>query len=189
MNSSVSLGGATISDMKLKVGRDIEVRLPAATDSRDWECCCLYVLTPTLPSSLSFNADLRYITGSPDAAAAEAEYTYVATGTVGGSASSTDEIKFKITAVDDSDPGFGPEAVGDITGTVGMAIDRVILPTATDADGDDVTHMLTPDLPAGLTFDDTLFIIEGTPTEVMAETEYTWAATDADGLMTGWHRG
>jgi hypothetical protein len=184
VNSSVSFAGATISDMKWKVGRDIEVRLPQATDSRT-RSVVAYSIDPTLPIGMNFDTALRYITGSPNAAAPEAEYTYIAVGTVGGDAEARDEIKFKITAAVDSDPVFGPESVGNITGTVGTAITRVQLPTATDADGDTVTHRLTPDLPAGLTFDDTLFIIEGTPTAAMAETEYTWAATDADGLMTG----
>jgi hypothetical protein len=189
VNSSVSFAGATISDMKWKVGRDIEVRLPQATDSRTGSAVAYSITTP--PSGVSFNTSLRYLTGAPDTAAAEAEFTYTATGTANGNNAAA-ELKFKITVATDSDPVFGPEAVGDITGTVGMAITRVQLPTATDADGDEITHRLTPDLPAGLTFDSTLFLIEGTPTAMTVDADgmqaavaYTWTATDADGPITG----
>ena len=188
VNTSVTIAG-TVADQTLKAGQVFELRLPTASDSTNGTI--LYTLAPEISDSipgLDFAGNLRIISGTPtaDSAVAEAEYTYTATTTDDGdNDTAAAERKFKIEVVIDSDPVFGPVTVSGIVGTIGTPITRVILPEATDADGDDVTHALTPDLPAGLTFDDQLFIIEGTPTAVMAETEYTWAATDADGLMTG----
>ena len=179
VNSTVTFA-TTVPNLTLKANKSFEYRLPQATDSRSGSAIT-YTLTDITATGLAFDANLRYISGTTGTTAvAEAEYTYTATGVVGG-LSSAAELKFKAKVVLDSDPEFGPETISDISGTVGTLITRVQLPTATDADGDMVVHTLTPDLPAGLTFDEGIKLIEGTPTAAMAETEYTWTATDADG--------
>ena len=187
VQSTVSFGTTTISDMRYKVDQAIDTQLPTAMDSRTGGTFT-YGLDPD-PSTigLTFTAVARHLGGTATPATVETEYTYTATSVV-DSVSAAAQLKFKITVVADSDPVFGPASISDITGTVGTEITRLQLPTATDTDGDDITYALTPDLPAGLTFDMGIRLIEGTPTErteddagMQAAVTYTWTATDADG--------
>ena len=57
------------------------------------------------------------------------------------------------------------------------------LPEALDGNAP-LTYSLAPDLPAGLTFDAETRTISGSATEALAETEYTYKATDLDGDST-----
>ena len=60
-------------------------------------------------------------------------------------------------------------------------IDPLTLPQASGGDGT-LTYVLTPDLPAGLTFNALTLVVSGTPTEAIGETTYTLTATDGDGV-------
>ena len=70
------------------------------------------------------------------------------------------------------------EPVLDQTYTAGRPIPTLQLPEATGRDVP-MTYSISPDLPAGLTFDATARTITGTPTAVSAATTYTYTATDA----------
>ena len=188
VNSSVSFGTATISDMVYKVGQTIDMQLPTATDSRTGATVA-YGLDPDGTAiGLTFTAVARHLSGTATPATAEAEYTYTATGTSAvGSVTSAAELKFKITVVAPTMPTFGTATIPAITGKVGEAITVTQLPKATDADGDTVTHALSPTtLPDDLVINDNyvavagadpITVIQGIPTAAMDETEYTWTAT------------
>ena len=53
-----------------------------------------------------------------------------------------------------------------------------VLPEASHGYGD-VSHLLSPSVPAGLTYSETLRRIQGTPSAAAAEVEYTYTALDA----------
>ena len=59
-------------------------------------------------------------------------------------------------------PIFAPATIADQTYTVGVGIDDLILPVAAGGNGT-LTYTLTPDLSAGLTFDDQALEISGRP--------------------------
>ena len=67
-----------------------------------------------------------------------------------------------------------------LTYEVGKAIEPLTLPEVTGGTGD-LTYSLTPDLPAGLTFDAATRTISGTPLAATPATEYTYTVTDDAG--------
>ena len=173
--------GESISDRKYKTNQAISVvQLPRATDVNNGTIT--YTLTPTASlNGLEFEDTSQLLHGTPNAVLTETEFTYTARAGNGSA-----ELKFEITISDPTMPMFG-STIAAITGMVGEAIDPPVqLPLATDADGDPVTHELTPALPAGLRVNDAytavagsdpITVIQGTPTAAMVETEYTWTAT------------
>ena len=62
----------------------------------------------------------------------------------------------------------------------GKAIEPLPLPAASTGNGP-LTYTLTPDLPAGLTFNTLTRIVSGTPTEARDKAIYTLTATDEEG--------
>ncbi len=78
---------------------------------------------------------------------------------------------------EDLQPSFA-EFVSDQTWTVGVAVHRS-LPAATGGNPP-LTYGLSPDLPAGLTFDAAARTISGNPTAVQSATAYVYSATDDD---------
>ncbi|WP_446830451.1 fibronectin type III domain-containing protein [Candidatus Foliamicus sp.] len=80
----------------------------------------------------------------------------------------------------DRTPTFNNRAIADQTHKQNVSIDDLTLPSARSGDGS-LSYTLSPDLPAGLSFDAATRRISGTPTEALAQTEYTYTATDRDG--------
>ena len=78
---------------------------------------------------------------------------------------------------EDLQPSFA-EFVANQTWTVGVAVHQS-LPAATGGNPP-LTYGLSPDLPAGLTFDAAARTISGTPTAVQSATTYVYSATDDD---------
>ena len=76
-------------------------------------------------------------------------------------------------------PSFGMTASPSHSWVKGNAVSQV-LPAATGGDGG-VTYSIEESLPAGLSFAAATRTISGTPTAAQAATDYTLAATDADG--------
>ena len=74
-------------------------------------------------------------------------------------------------------PDFGDADFPDQAYTTGTSVSYV-LPEASHGYGD-VSHLLSPSVPAGLTYSETLRRIQGTPTAAAAEDEYTYTALDA----------
>ena len=77
-------------------------------------------------------------------------------------------------------PTFGSASVSGRTFTVGQSVRTVTLPAASGGNAP-LTYSLTPDLPAGLTFNAKTRAITGAPMAAQDSTEYTYTATDADG--------
>ena len=79
-------------------------------------------------------------------------------------------------------PSFGFTTIANLRLTEGKAMDSVVLPEAQDVDGTgSLTYGLQPALPAGLTFESGTRKLSGVPTGLMAATDYTYTATDANG--------
>ena len=76
---------------------------------------------------------------------------------------------------------FGDQTIPDQTYVHRTAIGALTLPAAMENKGS-VHYVLSPALPAGLTFDPGTRVLAGTPTEVQAATPYTYTATDVDGV-------
>ena len=144
--------------------------LPTATNG---DTPLTHTLTPALPAGTTKNAT-HEVSGTPTTHQAAATYTWKATDTDGDAA----ELTFTITIAEDLSPAFST-TIANQTWTQNQAITTLTLPTATGGDGQ-LTHTLTPVLPAGTTKNAT-HEISGTPTTHQTATTYTWKATDADG--------
>ena len=168
-----------VKDVTATVNQEITpVRLPLVpVDKIDAGATITYTLTPsTLPSGLVFTEAASLISGTPTEITDSAgiEYTWTATDEDGDKA----EVKFKITVKPVPVPvTFGGTTIGPKTFTVGEYTET-LLPRAQHGI-DDVTYALTPTVPAGLTFDASTRILNGTPTAAAAAVEYTYTATDS----------
>ena len=89
-------------------------------------------------------------------------------------------------AIAQTTPTFGAATMPDTTYTVNTAVSDT-LPVATGGTGT-LTYTLTPDLPAGLTYNAAASgnggVIAGTPTTAASATTYTLTATDANNATT-----
>ena len=80
----------------------------------------------------------------------------------------------------DKAPTFGTATIRDTTYLVARAVsDTLPAATATSGNGK-LTYALTPNLPAGLTFDNMTRVIAGTPTAAASASTYTLTVSDAD---------
>ena len=169
--------GSTIAAQNYLTGTTVDLTLPAVTDGSG-NAPITYTLSPALPDGLTFNpTSPPTITGTPNAAAAVADYTYTATD----ANSDTAPLTFDITVVADTEPAFADGVtIADQNYLTGTTVD-LTLPAVTDGSGNaPITYTLAPALPDGLTFNPTSPpTITGTPTAA-AETDYTYTATDAD---------
>ena len=133
-----------------------------------------YALEPALPAGLTFDIGARSVSGVPSSAAPATPYTYSATDADGNSASLTFSIEVaKAVAIE--------WVILDFNFARGERISPIELPPA-DGGVAPLTYTLEPALPVGLTFDDSLRTISGTPTVVNAGMEpYVYRATDVNG--------
>ena len=131
-----------------------------------------YSLSPALPSGVAKDAG-HQVSGTPTVALANTLYTWTATDANGDEAS----VTFRI-AVEDA-PTFGSDTVPDQTWKRHKAFPGFTLPTASDGDGT-LAYTLSPALPSGVVKTNHHEVL-GAPTAVLATTEYTWTATDANG--------
>ena len=146
--------------------------LPAATGGG---APLTYTVSPDLPPGLVFDPQYRTIDGIPTATQERVHYAYTVTDANGA----TLALPFSILVAPDLEPDFGEATIANQDYTENSDVGTVALPAATGGDGK-VAYALTPDLPAGLSFDTEARAITGTPTEPQAETEYTYTATDYD---------
>ena len=162
-----------LDDQTYEVGTAIEsITLPAVPEGSGTPPY-KYSITPELPAGLTFDAETRTISGTPTAAAAATEYTYTVTDNAGASAS---QPLFKI----EVQAGAPIELSDAYSYEVGEAIAPVTLPAVTGGTGS-LTYSLSPELPAGLTFDAETRTLSGTPTAIAAATVYTYTVTDEAG--------
>ena len=168
-----TFGDAAVEAQRYQVGTSIELTLPEATGG---DGALSYRLTPALPAGLRFDEATRTVSGTPAADQAETLYTWTAADMDGDMTS----LPFTIEIEPDSFPTFGETTVPAQRYHAGTAIAEWVLPEATDGNGT-LRYALAPALPAGLGFDEATRVVSGTPIMEMAETSYTWMATDADG--------
>ena len=188
-NNAPDFGDATVDNIVATSGVAIDgMFLPEATDA-DGDTLT-YSIEPALPAGLTFTPATRSLTGTPTVARmAETAYTYMVDDGNEGTAT----LGFFITvnaAPPPADPANMPPAFADsasidnIVATVGMEIEGVFLPEATDPDGDSVFHWISPTLPRGLTFNYETRALTGTPSAAMSQTAYTYTASNSGGSDT-----
>ena len=136
-------------------------------------------ITPISRDNLAADMDLRLITFTVSGADA-------AGNAVDGSFSlSLAPRKVAPPPVTNAPPAFADSAsIDNIVATVGMPIEGVFLPEATDPDGDSVFHWISPTLPRGLTFNYETRALTGTPSAAMSQTAYTYTASNSGGSDT-----
>ena len=179
---------ASIADQTFTVGETVALTLPGVTPGSG-NISIHYTLTPALPAGLTFNAaaGVRTITGSPTAAVAPAQYTYLVTdGDTNTARTDTDMLTFNLRVNAEGDtaaPAFAADAaISAQTFTTGTAVD-LTLPTATGGNGA-ITYALTPAVP-GLTLDATTGVLSGEPTTAAVAADHTYTAGDTDGSAAG----
>ena len=167
---------ASIADKSYVQNRAIASEtLPAASGG---DGALTYTITPQLPAGLTFDLATRQLSGTPAIALPATLYTYSATdsdATVPDSASLT----FTITVAEDLVPTFQQAAVTDKNYVQNRVIASETLPAAVGGDGA-LTYDITPQLPAGLTFDPATRRLAGAPAAAQAAARYTYTATDSD---------
>jgi hypothetical protein len=150
------------------VGTAIATLTPTTTNSPT-----SFTVTPALPAGLTISAATGTISGTPTAAAAQANYTVTASN--GGSSGNT-TVAIRVNDI-------APEidyARSAYNFTMGSAAN--VSPTS--AGGVVVTWSVSPALPAGLALSPTTGAISGTPTALAATTNYVITATNTGGTDT-----
>ncbi len=175
-DTAPSFGSVTLADRTFTTGEALTaLTLPEATGGNG---ALAYALTPDLPDGLAFDAATRTVSGTPTAVAAATSYSWTATDAEGDTAS----LSFTIRVVAPGDlPSFGFQIIPDLNWFVGHPVQHsMTLPAATGGTGA-LTYSLTPDLPAGLTFDGATRELAGVPWNGPHRTTYTYTAEDEDG--------
>ena len=137
---------------------------------------------PDLPPGLTYTAPgdkdkhSGILSGTPTEPQAKTRYNLTVTD------ENQDEGSASFFIVIDGDllPSFGDTTIAAQVYVQNREIETLTLPRATSGDSA-LAYALTPDLPAGLTFDAETFGVSGTPIKAMGEMTYTLTATDKDG--------
>ena len=176
--------GTSIDDQEYTAGTEISaMELPAAVGGVG----DIAYSVPDLPSGLSFDAATRTLSGTPDAATDEpVEITYTAADGTGASATLTfsitvnAEITFDLVFFGAGKLVPTPSADASIPEfAVGQPVNAFTLPSATGGT-EPLTYTLSPELPAGLSFDAATRTISGTP-QAEGSPVYIYTVTDALG--------
>ena len=149
--------------------------LPAASSG---DGALTYAITPQLPAGLTFDAGTRRLSGTPAAPQPAVLYTYIATDSDATGLDSA-ALTFTITVAQDLVPAFRQAGIADKNYIQNRAIAGETLPAASGGDGA-LTYAITPQLPAGLTFEPATRRLSGTPAVPLPATLYTYSATDSD---------
>lgn len=134
-----------------------------------------FVITPALPTGLTFNSSTGVLSGTPTEA--KAATTYVVTCSDGISYANA-TIRLTINATPTMTP-----ATQTVTATVGTAITATSTFTASTVTGTK-TFGVSPALPAGLTLNSTTGVVTGTPTAAASQATHTITATDGTNFAT-----
>jgi hypothetical protein len=128
----------------------------------------VFAVSPSLPRGLTLDTTTGVVSGTPTAAKAAAAYTVTATD---GALSATATITIQVNAVATLSP-----ASQTVTGLVGSPITATAAYTKVGLGVS--TFVITPAVPAGLTFNASTGILSGTPTEAKAATTFQVSAGD-----------
>jgi hypothetical protein len=134
-----------------------------------------YSVTPTLPTGLSLDPAAGTISGTPSAAAAQANYIVTASNTTGNAKA---VLQISVTAIPPPSNLLYPQTM--INATVGTAI----APDTPTVTGTVAQYSISPALPAGLRLDTQAGTLSGTPTAPAAQANYTITASNATGNTT-----
>jgi len=129
-----------------------------------------FSITPSLPNGLSFDETTGIISGTPTELSQATDYEVTATNS-GGSTS----FILSIEVIDSA-----PTTLSYTTPNV-FIIDEAITNLVPMVSGENLEFSITPNLPNGLSFDESTGIISGTPTELSNPTNYTVTATNSGG--------
>lgn len=136
-----------------------------------------YALSPALPEGLVLDDATSVVSGTPLQPFTETEFTWTATDQDGDTVS----LSFSITVLEDLQPSFAMDAsIANQLWRIEVMISPIALPMASGGNGE-LSHSITPDLPAGLVLDTDSYTISGTPTEMQESLTYTWQVSDEDG--------
>jgi Putative Ig domain len=134
-----------------------------------------YSVTPALPTGLSLDPTAGTISGTPSAAAAQANYIVTASNT-SGNAKAT--LQISVAAIPPPSNLVYPQTM--IDATVGTAI----APDTPTVTGTVAQYSISPALPAGLRLDTQAGTVSGTPTASAAQASYTITASNTTGNTT-----
>ena len=136
-----------------------------------------YAVNPALPVGLALDATSGVISGTPTTITAQAKYTVTASNS-GGSA--TDDV---LIAVNDVEPGAITYPAPTVAVATGLAIAK-LTPSQLPGGGTITGWLISPALPAGLSFSTADGTISGTPTATSGATAYTISASNSGGQQT-----
>ena len=132
-----------------------------------------YSVSPELPAGLTIDPDTGTISGTPTAASPVTEYTITVTDAATASSPWPQPRIIEVQAA----PAI--ELSRADTVVVGTAFEKALRKVPEGRGTPPFTYSVSPELPAGLTFDPDAVTISGTPTAVTAATVYTLTAEDA----------
>ncbi|WP_446830455.1 fibronectin type III domain-containing protein [Candidatus Foliamicus sp.] len=175
LNNAPTVANA-IADQTVQVGSNVSVALETSgsetfTDPDGDTLTYTVASSDTAKATVAVSGSTVTVTG-----VAEGESTITVTaddGKTGGTASTT--FKVTVTAATLS---FGTQTIADQSWTQFVQITDVTLPQATGGSGA-LSYSLSPALPAGVSFDTATRVLSGTPSASLAETTFTYTATDA----------
>ena len=131
-----------------------------------------------LPTWLSFTAAERKFTIAADAGEVGTVMVKV-TASDGNGGTISDTFNIVVSAADTAPAFADSETITDKTFTVDGEITAFTLPEASGGNGT-ISYALTPDLPTGLSLNESTREVSGTPTAAAAQATYTWRASDSD---------
>ncbi|MEN9682194.1 MAG: hypothetical protein RLZZ627_2087 [Pseudomonadota bacterium] len=158
---SISPSSQTIS---AKVGQAIKAT--AAYAARNFGGTPSYSISPALPQGLGLSASNGVITGTPQVAATQANYTVTAKY---GTKSAKATVTVTVTQTSGSASLTPPSQV--VVATVGKAISTSALEAANFGTAS-VSYSIQPSPPAGLTLNTSTGSLSGTPTVATAQSSY-----------------
>ncbi|WP_426435187.1 putative Ig domain-containing protein [Bradyrhizobium genosp. P] len=132
-----------------------------------------YLVSPSLPSGLSFSPSTGAVTGTPSAVSAATSYTVTVTDANGTTATAN----FSLTV---NSAVTATQAIASTMLTQNRAATSFTPVTGGGGTGS-LTYSVSPILPAGLSLNTSTGAVTGTPTATSAATSFTVTVTDANG--------
>ncbi|QDU69136.1 beta-propeller fold lactonase family protein [Engelhardtia mirabilis] len=134
-----------------------------------------FTITPPLPAGLVFDPGTGAITGNATATSPSTTHTITAINAAG-----SDQTTINLTVVAPAPPSSLSYSLGDVTYTVGEAVQ----PNNATVDGSISSYVSVPALPAGLTINQLTGAISGLPTQAASANVHTITASDCLGQST-----